>query len=167
MVPAYIEDLAARLTAALGDRARPYKSLPDELAIEVAGDRLLEVARILRDDPQLRFELLMDLSGVDYLDYGRAEWRTDSATTTHGLAPVLMMDMDEAVSSQLPIVFSGIHEMGDQGNNWLELFGRGEPGKQKVRAMTVDIGGVITSFYSSSGVIYGFALTNSNESPCE
>ena len=82
MVPAYIDDLAARLTAALGDRARPYKSLPDELAIEVAGDRLLEVARILRDDPQLRFELLMDLSGVDYLDYGRAEWRTDSATAT-------------------------------------------------------------------------------------
>jgi hypothetical protein len=69
---------------------------------------------------------------------------TDSATTSRGLAPVLMMDMDEAVSSQLPVVFSGIHEMGDQGNNWLELFGRGEPGKCKVRAMTVDIGGGTT-----------------------
>ena len=82
MVPAYIEALAARVTAALGDRARVYKSLPDELAIEVGGERLLEVALILRDDPQLRFELLMDLAGVDYLDYGRAEWRTNSATTS-------------------------------------------------------------------------------------
>jgi NADH-quinone oxidoreductase subunit C len=82
VVPAYIEDLAARLKAALGDGFRAYKSPPDELAIEVAGDRLLEVALILRDDPQLRFELLMDLAGVDYLDYGRAEWRTDSATAT-------------------------------------------------------------------------------------
>jgi len=81
-VPAYIEALAARVTAALGDRARVYKSLPDELAIEVGGERLLEVALILRDDPQLRFELLMDLAGVDYLDYGRAEWRTNSATTS-------------------------------------------------------------------------------------
>jgi len=81
-VPAYIEDLAARVTAALGDRACLYTSLPDELAIEVASDKLLEVAGMLRDDPQLRFELLMDLAGVDYLDYGRAEWRTNSATAT-------------------------------------------------------------------------------------
>lgn len=81
-MPAYIEQLAARVTAALGDRARLYSSLPDEVAIEVAGDKLLEVAAILRDDPQLRFELLMDLAGVDYLDYGRAEWRTNAATTT-------------------------------------------------------------------------------------
>jgi NADH-quinone oxidoreductase subunit C len=82
VVPVYIEDLAARLKAALGDGFRAYKALPDEFAIEVAGDRLLEVALILRDDPQLRFELLMDLAGVDYLDYGRAEWRTDTATAT-------------------------------------------------------------------------------------
>jgi NADH-quinone oxidoreductase subunit C len=81
-VPAYIEDLAARITAALGERVRRYSSLPDEVAIEVAGDQLLEVATILRDDPQLRFELLMDLAGVDYLDYGRAEWRTNSATSS-------------------------------------------------------------------------------------
>jgi NADH-quinone oxidoreductase subunit C len=81
-VPAYIEDLAARLTAALGERVRRYSSLPDEVAIEVGGEQLLEVARILRDDPQLRFELLMDLAGVDYLDYGRAEWRTNSATAS-------------------------------------------------------------------------------------
>ncbi|MFI4905802.1 MAG: NADH-quinone oxidoreductase subunit C [Steroidobacteraceae bacterium] len=81
-MPAYIEDLAARVTAALGDRACLYTSLPDELAIEVASDKLLEVAGMLRDDPQLRFELLMDLAGVDYLDYGRAEWRTNSATAT-------------------------------------------------------------------------------------
>ncbi len=81
-MPAYIEDLAARVTAALGDRACLYTSLPDELAIEVASDKLLEVAGLLRDDPQLRFELLMDLAGVDYLDYGRAEWRTNSATAT-------------------------------------------------------------------------------------
>ena len=77
MVPAYIEELAGRVTAALGDRARRYGSLPDELAIEVAGGQLLEVAGILRDDPQLRFEQLMDLAGVDYLDFGRAEWRTN------------------------------------------------------------------------------------------
>ena len=81
-MPAYIDELAARVTAVLGDRARRYPSLPDEFAIDVASDRLLEVAAMLRDDPRLRFELLMDLAGVDYLDFGRAEWRTNSATAS-------------------------------------------------------------------------------------
>jgi len=79
-VPVFIDELAARVKASLGDRARPYAAPADEYAIEVHATDLLEVAATLRDDPQLRFEQLMDLSGVDYLDYGRAEWRTDSAT---------------------------------------------------------------------------------------
>ena len=81
-MPAYIEELAARVQALLGDRVRPYPVLADEFAIEVHAADLLDVARILRDEPQLRFEMLMDLCGADYLDYGRAEWRTQSATGT-------------------------------------------------------------------------------------
>ena len=81
-MPAYIDELATRIELALGARARRYVCLSDEFAIEVAAGDLLEVARTLRDDPQLRFEMLIDLAGVDYLDYGRAEWRTFSATAT-------------------------------------------------------------------------------------
>jgi len=81
-VPAYIDELAARIELALGQRVRRYASLADEFAIEVAAGDLLEIARTLHDDPQLRFEMLIDLAGVDYLDYGRAEWRTFSATVT-------------------------------------------------------------------------------------
>jgi NADH-quinone oxidoreductase subunit C len=81
-VPAYIDELTARVKAALGERVRPYPSLPDELSIEVDSAQLLSVARVLRDDPQLRFEQLIDLAGVDYLDYGRAEWRTTAATAS-------------------------------------------------------------------------------------
>ncbi|HEY6453549.1 MAG TPA: NADH-quinone oxidoreductase subunit C [Steroidobacteraceae bacterium] len=80
--PAHIDELATRIELALGPRVHRYTSLPDEFAIEVPPGELLEVARTLRDDPQLRFELLIDLSGVDYLDYGRAEWRTSSATSS-------------------------------------------------------------------------------------
>ena len=38
------------------------------------------MCRTLRDAPELKFEMLMDLCGVDYLDYGRDEWQTESAT---------------------------------------------------------------------------------------
>ena len=79
-MPAYIDELAARVRTALADRVRPYAGLADEFAIEVDAADLLEVASTLRDDPQLRSEMLIDLAGVDYLDYGRAEWRTTAAT---------------------------------------------------------------------------------------
>jgi NADH-quinone oxidoreductase subunit C len=39
-------------------------------------------ATTLRDDPELRFEVLIDVCGVDYMDYGRSEWRTVSSTSS-------------------------------------------------------------------------------------
>ena len=81
-MPAYSDELAARIERSLGQRAQRYPSPADEIAIQVAPADLLEVARTLRDDPELRFEMLMDLAGVDYLDFGRAEWRTVGATAS-------------------------------------------------------------------------------------
>lgn len=53
-----------------------------EITIEIPADKLLEVSQLLRDDPELHFELLMDLCGVDYSRYGMSEWETEGATAT-------------------------------------------------------------------------------------
>ena len=53
-----------------------------QLAYELDASALLDVCRALRDDDAFRFEMLMDLAGVDYLVYGRDEWQTKSATGT-------------------------------------------------------------------------------------
>jgi len=45
-----------------------------ELTLVVKPDDYIAVARILRDDPVLRFELLIDLSGVDYQSWGEGAW---------------------------------------------------------------------------------------------
>jgi NADH-quinone oxidoreductase subunit C len=42
----------------------------------------LEVAATFRDHPDLRFEMCMDVCGLDYLDHGRTEWNTDDATSS-------------------------------------------------------------------------------------
>jgi len=81
-VSARIEALAAKVNAQLGERARRLPAPAGELACEVAPAALLEVCRTLRDSAELRFEMLMDLAGVDYLHYGRDEWQTESATRT-------------------------------------------------------------------------------------
>jgi NADH-quinone oxidoreductase subunit C len=38
------------------------------------------VCWLLRDTPDLDFQMLMDLTAVDYLQFGRDEWQTNSAT---------------------------------------------------------------------------------------
>ena len=51
-----------------------------ELTFEVAPAALRAVCGMLRDDPEYRFEQLIDLCGVDYSLYGQDEWNTDTAT---------------------------------------------------------------------------------------
>ena len=70
----------ARTIGARVSGVRRLPSLPQDLAFEVEADRLLEVCRALRDTPELRFEALMDVAGVDYLHHGREEWLTSGAT---------------------------------------------------------------------------------------
>ena len=78
--PAWVAALEQSLHEVLGESARRVESLPDEVAIECAPEALLAVATALRDHPQLGFDMLIDLAGVDYLHYGRSEWKTLSAT---------------------------------------------------------------------------------------
>lgn len=49
---------------------------------ETAPAGLLEVCRALRDEEPFKFEMLQDLAGVDYLDYGHAEWEAETATSS-------------------------------------------------------------------------------------
>jgi NADH-quinone oxidoreductase subunit C len=77
-----IETLATAIEARLGARVRPVPSVAGELTYEVSPAQLIDVCRELRDAPELAFEQLVDLSGIDYLDLGRAEWKTESASST-------------------------------------------------------------------------------------
>jgi NADH-quinone oxidoreductase subunit C len=54
---------------------------PGDLVFDVVADDLVDVCRALRDEEPFRFETLIDVAGVDYLDYGHAEWETRHATS--------------------------------------------------------------------------------------
>jgi NADH-quinone oxidoreductase subunit C len=77
---AQIEALAAKVEAQLSGRVHRAPSLKDELAYEVKAADLLSVCKTLRDAADLKFEILIDVSGLDYLVFGRDEWQTHSAT---------------------------------------------------------------------------------------
>ena len=64
------EALAAALPVALGDALKDVKVALGEATVVVADDRLIGALRALRDRPELRFDILVDLCGVDYSAYG-------------------------------------------------------------------------------------------------
>jgi len=75
-----IEALAGKVDAQLKGSVRRLPSRAAELAYEVEAATLLSVCRTVRDAEDLKFEMLMDLAGVDYLHHGRDDWQTESAT---------------------------------------------------------------------------------------
>ena len=62
--------LVAALQRACGDKLAEVEVALDEVTIVVTPEQLLSTATTLRDAPELRFEQLIDLCGVDYREYG-------------------------------------------------------------------------------------------------
>jgi NADH-quinone oxidoreductase subunit C len=65
-----VEQLTADVGAALGDAATAVTAALGEVTAVVRPDQWPVAMRTLRDRPELRFELLVDLCGVDYSCYG-------------------------------------------------------------------------------------------------
>ncbi len=68
---AKLEKLCQNLHSALGERVGSITIALGEVTLVVAAADYLEVAKTLRDHPDLRFEQLIDLCGVDYAAYGK------------------------------------------------------------------------------------------------
>ena len=66
---AKLERLCLKLKEVLGERIGEPVLRLGEVTVECEGDVYLDVARTLRDHPELRFEQLIDLSGIDYSAY--------------------------------------------------------------------------------------------------
>lgn len=71
---AKLEVLSQQLQKHLGDRVKALQTALGEITIDVDASDYLDVMTALRDEPELRFEELMDLCGVDYSTYGNGEW---------------------------------------------------------------------------------------------
>ena len=65
-----IETLAAALPAVLGDKLAGVTVAIGEVTVVIAAADLDAALRLLRDRHELRFEMLVDLCGVDYSTYG-------------------------------------------------------------------------------------------------
>jgi len=69
-----IETLEAALRNALGDQIQSLVTALGEVTVVVSASDYLSAMRVLRDHPDLRFDELIDLCGVDYSTYADGAW---------------------------------------------------------------------------------------------
>jgi NADH-quinone oxidoreductase subunit C len=69
-----IETLAAAVQAGLGDALTSVTIDRGEITAIVPAAKLPDTMRELRDRPELRFEMLIDVCGVDYSAFGEGAW---------------------------------------------------------------------------------------------
>jgi NADH-quinone oxidoreductase subunit C len=104
------DTLAARIHERFGEQMRRVPSTCGELTYELDKDDLIEVATALRNEGAFGFEMLMDVCGVDYLNYGSDEWTTNAATDTgfsRGVErqPVILDEADEFEPNRFAVVY--------------------------------------------------------------
>ena len=61
-----LNELAEHVAGGLGASAQGHAIAFDELTVDVDRDKIVEVLTFLRDDPKCRFEVLIDICGVDW-----------------------------------------------------------------------------------------------------
>jgi len=80
----------------------------DEVTIVVDSENIVQVCTDLRDKPDLAFEELIDLCGVDYLTFGQVEWETGSATGSgfsRGVATTDEPEGEQVSSHRFAVVY--------------------------------------------------------------
>ncbi len=90
----------------------------DQLWVRVPPDRLREVLAFLRDDPRTRFDMLADLTCVDYLNYPDAEDRFGVVYSLLSLPLQHRLWVKVFVNDPAPTVPSVVSIW--KGANWME-----------------------------------------------
>ena len=142
-----LDSLQEALAAQLGARVKKLDRALGELTLTVAAADYLETAAILRDHPDLAFEQLIDLCGVDYSSYRDVPWEGPRfCVVTHLLSlshnrrlrlKVFCADDDVPVVASLTEVWSSV--------NWFEreafdLYGIIFDGHLDLRRILTDYG---------------------------
>ena len=99
------QEILARLREAFGERIVETHDLQGDHTAVAERSAILDLLRFCRDDPALRFEILMDLTAVDYLKYPGREngprfevvYHLYSRTHNHRLRLKVRVEEDDAV----------------------------------------------------------------------
>jgi len=101
----------------------------DDVTLEIPAEYLLTVCRALRDEPTFGFGQLIDLCGVDYMQYGMAAWDTKvgSGSFSRGFVP---NKSAKKTNRKIKERFAVIYHLLSHSNNQrlrLRTYAQGDP----------------------------------------
>jgi len=124
-----ITTLVQHITQRLDQKISSCTIDRDEITLEVPREQLRDVCQLLRDDAAFKFDLLLDVCGVDYLEYGLMQWQTQYTTAT-GFSRGVEADHDSRVHKWDKPRFAVVYHLLSIAHNHrvrLRTFAEGEP----------------------------------------
>ena len=106
-----------KLKEAFGDKVLDVYEFRGDVVAVLDRSVSVEACQLLRDDPGLRFNFLMDLTAVDYLDFGRVP-RFEVVYNLYSLMKNLRLRLRVPVPEDDPVVRSVTHLW--KAANWAE-----------------------------------------------
>ena len=98
-----VEQIKEQLTKDRADDLNSLEILRGDLVCTVKSERLIELCRYLKDDPNLQFNFLSMITAVDYLDRNKKRFEVVyslfSLVQHHRIMLKAAVDEDEAVPS--------------------------------------------------------------------
>ena len=77
-----LEQFHTQLKAFFGGTITSSSLYRNEITLEINSGDILPVMNSLRKEQEFAFEELIDLCGIDYLQYGKADWETEDTTSS-------------------------------------------------------------------------------------
>ncbi|MEM7466493.1 MAG: NADH-quinone oxidoreductase subunit C [Pseudomonadota bacterium] len=121
-----LQALHDQVTSALGEAVLTSEIDRGELTVTVRSADILAVAETLSRDDQFAFKQLVDLSGVDYLSFGQADWVTNSATDSGFSRGVRKADTPSKDSERFAVAYHLISVAHNQRIR-IKTFPAGDP----------------------------------------
>ena len=144
---AKLDLLGQNLQKHLGDRIGALQTALGEVTIDVSSGDYIEVMTTLRDEPELRFEEMIDLCGVDFSAYKNEAWAgkrfavvVHLLSITHNWRLRVRCFADDDSFPSVPSIVSVWNSA-----NWFEreafdLYGIVFPGHNDLRRILTDYG---------------------------
>ena len=115
------EGFASQVQTRFGSSLMSCHVSKGEVTAELAPTSLLEVAQALRDESGFKFEQLVDVCGVDYQEFGVADWQTSETATTSGFSRGVGVGEFEDQTREGPRFASVYHLLSHSNNQRLRL----------------------------------------------
>ena len=115
------EGLAFQVQTRFGSSLLSCHETYGEVTAELEPMKLAQVALALRDEPAFKFEQLVDVCGVDYLDFGIADWQTSEGATSSGFSRAVGVGEYEDRTLDGPRFATVYHLLSHSNNQRLRL----------------------------------------------